>query len=99
MANKWRLLLKAIETEEDHAIGIVKGICMLHNIIIDKEGPDNVLLEKMRSKENENGNLCGIRKSRRNNSRTVYAKNVQKQYTEYFSSEHGSLRWQHRYVQ
>lgn len=35
---KWRLLPKAIETDEQHADVIIKTICVLHNIIMDKEG-------------------------------------------------------------
>lgn len=35
---KWRILSKAIETDEKVADMIVKAICILHNIIIDSEG-------------------------------------------------------------
>lgn len=37
MANKWRILHKAIETNPDTAEKIVKAVCILHNVIIDKE--------------------------------------------------------------
>lgn len=35
---KWRILSKAIETDEKVADMIVKAVCVLHNIIIDREG-------------------------------------------------------------
>jgi hypothetical protein len=41
MTAKWRLLGKAIETEVEKAESIVKCICLLHNLIIDMEGPFN----------------------------------------------------------
>jgi hypothetical protein len=37
-ASKWRILDKAIETKVDTGVEIVKGIALLHNIIIDVEG-------------------------------------------------------------
>lgn len=59
LANKWRLLLNTIDTEEDHGIIIVKATCMLHNIIIDIEGPDQRLLDAILEGV-EDGNLFGI---------------------------------------
>lgn len=38
ITNKWRLLTKSIETDIYGAELFVKTICLLHNIIIDKEG-------------------------------------------------------------
>lgn len=38
MSNKWRILLKALEVTPERAEQIVKCICLLHNIIIDREG-------------------------------------------------------------
>lgn len=40
MTAKWRLLGKCIETNVNKAESIVKCICLLHNIIIDREGGD-----------------------------------------------------------
>lgn len=37
MTNTWRILHKAIEVDVDDADKIIKCICLLHNIIIDKE--------------------------------------------------------------
>lgn len=41
IANKWRILLKPIELSPDKAENIVKCICLLHNIILDKEKIQN----------------------------------------------------------
>lgn len=38
MTSKWRLLTKAIEVEPDRADSIIKCICLLHNLVIDKDG-------------------------------------------------------------
>lgn len=41
--SKWRILSKSIETNIDTADDIVKAICVLHNVIIDKEGMEHNL--------------------------------------------------------
>jgi hypothetical protein len=38
LSSKWRLLLKSIEVNPERVEGIIQCICLLHNIIIDKEG-------------------------------------------------------------
>lgn len=43
--SKWRILATAIQTSVEVADDIVKCICLLHNIIIDKEGMDHHLKE------------------------------------------------------
>lgn len=40
MTSKWRLLTKAIEVYPERADCIIQCICLLHNIVIDKEGID-----------------------------------------------------------
>lgn len=42
---KWRLLSKCIETDVDAIENIVKCMCVLHNVIINKEGIDHHLQE------------------------------------------------------
>lgn len=48
MANKWRVLHKSIETNVDHADNIIKCICVLHNVVIDKDGHNIQLLNAVR---------------------------------------------------
>lgn len=45
LSSKWRLLLKAIEVNPDRADVIIKCICLLHNVIIDEEGIQNMPTE------------------------------------------------------
>lgn len=42
---KWRILWKPIETDVSVAEDITKAICILHNILIDREGTDQMLEE------------------------------------------------------
>ncbi|XP_063216866.1 uncharacterized protein LOC134527843 [Bacillus rossius redtenbacheri] len=42
ISSKWRLLQKSIEVEPDFVDTIVQCICLLHNIVIDKEGEQQV---------------------------------------------------------
>ncbi|XP_065204101.1 uncharacterized protein LOC135834190 [Planococcus citri] len=42
LAAKWRLLWKPIEVEPKHADNIVKCMCVLHNLIIDIDGPPQI---------------------------------------------------------
>lgn len=55
LSSKWRLLLKAIEVNPNRADVIVKCICLLHNIIIDKEGIHDLPTE-LPQLQNENRN-------------------------------------------
>lgn len=43
--SKWRLLSKSVETDVALVDSIIKCICLLHNIIIDKEGMSHHLIE------------------------------------------------------
>jgi len=43
--SKWRLFLKAIEVNPDRADNIIKCICLLHNIIFDKKGINELSAE------------------------------------------------------
>lgn len=42
-AAKWRILCKSIETSVGTAVLIVKAVCVIHNVIMDKEGIKNTL--------------------------------------------------------
>ncbi|CAH1991371.1 unnamed protein product, partial [Acanthoscelides obtectus] len=47
LESKWRLLQKPIETTPDLADKIVKCMCVLHNIVIDKDGMDELMLHEI----------------------------------------------------
>ena len=50
-AGKWRILHKPIETSPDMADRIVKCICVLHNIVIDREGVGETSLLELQNQE------------------------------------------------
>lgn len=55
LAAKWRLLQKPIETTPDLADKIVKCMCVLHNIVIDKDGIDELILHEI---DQQSSNYC-----------------------------------------
>lgn len=90
MTAKFRLLTKSIETSVEHATVIVKAICVLHNMILAREGIDT---EAATGVEDH----CEIVNTRtptaeRNSPR--YAINVRNTLTTYFTSPVGSVPWQ-----
>lgn len=74
-STKFRILHKAIETKVENADHIVNVVCILHNIIIDKE--KEFSLRKSSTTENlntdlESNNIMRLRANRTNRaSRTV----------------------------
>ncbi|XP_049763762.1 uncharacterized protein LOC126263687 [Schistocerca nitens] len=78
MTNKWRLLRKEIETSVDVADHIVKCICLLHNIVIDREGC-NVEAEKFCN--NADMQTAGATFNRNS---TLRSKTVRNTFVEYF---------------
>lgn len=78
-SSKFRILLKAIETSIDNAITIVKAVCLLHNVIIDRDGPvTSADLNIPRV------NMRNIEPSRENNRPTRSALNARELFTTYF---------------
>lgn len=97
LANKWRLLLKEIDTGVESACTAVKAMTILHNLIIDKEGVNSNLLQLVKEKLHENRKNPVITGGRYNRS-TIAAGRLREALTEYFSSDDGSVLWQERYV-
>ena len=50
LAAKWRILNKPIETP-NMVDRIVKCVCVLHNIVIDREGVDEAFLLELQNQE------------------------------------------------
>lgn len=98
IANKWRILLKSIETKPEKSDIIVKAICILHNIIIDCEGIDMNLLEKVdKLLDTQGDKLIGIGKSRKNNRAAKTPMNLRDDLKNYFNGC-GSVPWQQKYL-
>ncbi|XP_058839521.1 uncharacterized protein LOC131695000 [Topomyia yanbarensis] len=53
---KWRILWKPIETDVELAEDIVKALCILHNMLIDKEGVERVIQEAENFQRNTQSN-------------------------------------------
>ena len=83
MSAKFLILKKSIETNVNHAIVIVKATCILHNVIIDKDGIDHDLT-------NETAQNDGVLPDnlRNRNSRQI-AINIRDRFKEYFTSNEG----------
>lgn len=54
LRSKWQILDKPILTSAEHADKIIKTICLLHNIIIDKEGMEHNLRDIQSTFRTEN---------------------------------------------
>ena len=99
LANKWRLLLRSIETDPKVADSIIKCAAVLHNVVIDKEGIHKELLaavsEKVASSDRKNAGLKTGRRYNHSASNPIAIRNCWKKY---FNSEIGSVPWQDRYI-
>lgn len=76
---KWRLLSKSIETDVGLADSIIKCICLLHNIIIDKEGMKHHLIDTEVVPVSET-------QSRPLGRPTNEAKSIRELFTDYFAN-------------
>lgn len=89
LSSKWRILNKAIETNVEHAIAITKAVCVLHNLVLKHDQLNN-LIDNLEEQTNISKNSVG----RQNNRFGRLAKDSRELFTEYFSSQAGSVPWQ-----
>jgi len=82
-------LNKAIETNVEHAIVITKAICVLHNIVLTYDQQSS----QVDNLEGNTSGFCDIG-GRQNNRFGRAARDSREIFTEYFSSEAGSIPWQ-----
>lgn len=88
LAAKWRILLKSIECKPENAEKIVKCVCVLHNIIIDREGLQADMVDM-------NSNLS---MNRKNNSSTANAQDIRNKFMGYFNSPNGAVPFQYNMI-
>ncbi|MEE6490730.1 hypothetical protein FKM82_015983 [Ascaphus truei] len=88
MSAKWRILLKSIETNVPNAKRIVKCVAILHNIVIDLEGSQEVT--GATSVPLFDAHLS---RSRANSASSVFAKNIRNSFKDFFNGE-GAVPWQ-----
>lgn len=100
MAVKWRILLKAIETNDDNADFIVKAVTALHNFCIDESSAAT-----MADAGDENNGAwrasgplesAPVRNGRSNRSKEE-AQNMRRELVAFFSNE-GAVEWQDEYL-
>ena len=96
---KWRLLYKAIETDVEKAEKIIKCMCLLHNIIIDKENItlNQGVLEQALEEYEQRHQRPDVGYGRRFNRSSTAAKEVRNFYKDYFNGS-GSVPWQDEMV-
>lgn len=87
MANKWRILHRSLNLSLDLTVAIVKTTCVLQNFIHTEEGHVEPLInrDRLNSRLHLEGN-------------NLTADEIRQKYTEYFSSDEGSLPWQDKYT-
>jgi hypothetical protein len=87
-SSKFRILLKAIETNVENADHVVKAICILHNVIIDceKHGSSNQKSTNTQSETNlNNSQLMGINpRSKSNNRASRTAIQIRNSFVQFF---------------
>lgn len=74
---KFRILLKSFETSVNNAVIITKAICVLHNIIIDRENAPRNITDSSLNKPN-------LHVSRQQNHPTKEAKHIRNIFCQYF---------------
>lgn len=98
LVNKWRLFLKSIEMREKTAEIIVNGATVLHNIVIDREDVDKVLLEAVCAKVDlRDSQMTSVQTGRRYNHKAHNALAIQDSWKTYFNSPVGAVPLQNRY--
>lgn len=90
LTSKWRVLKKDMEIYPDKVDIVVKCVCILHNIIIDREGlrDSTVPLQTCDTSEHK------LNKSRVNNRANRQAYDIRDTFKTYFSSAVGSIPFQ-----
>jgi hypothetical protein len=97
MTAKWPLLGKAIETEVEKAERIVKCICLLHNLIIDMEGPFNPEISQEAVEYYKEQQVVSFGCARTFNRSTKEAQDIRNAFKAYCNGP-GAVPWQNKYA-
>ena len=76
---------------------IVLTACLLHNLIIDKEGTDEAAVQKITSLNTAEGGASAIRGPRRYNRATREAYKIRERFKVYFNGE-GAVDFQYNQI-
>jgi hypothetical protein len=69
---KWRSLKTGLQVNPEHVDPIIKTVCLLHNIIIDKEGVNDAVAMTQIAPEDHSNVRSSRRYSRLNKMHVVY---------------------------
>ena len=99
LANKWRLFLKNIEAKPKTDNTIVKCETVLHNIVIDRDGIPQDLLQRVEEKVDSIWAFnASLNSGHRYNCSASSALTVRNCWKEYFNSAAGAVLWQAHYI-
>lgn len=85
LANKWRILHRALDVNKDLAILIIKTCCVLHNFVRDRDGYQFEDSFQVRG-------FTDMAKNPAQGGRV--ANNIRSKFAQYFMSPEGQLSWQ-----
>ena len=77
----------ALKTEPEHVDKLVLAACLLHNLILDKEGIVEATLLKIKSSDIAEVGASAVRRQRRYNRATREAYNIRERFKIYFNGE------------
>ena len=87
LVSKWKCLKTELQVSSEHVDKLVSAACLLHNLFIDKEGIDEVTLQKIQSSDTAEVRASAIRGPRRYNRATREAYSIRERFKIYFNGE------------
>lgn len=94
MSQKFRILLKPIETNVANAEKIIKACCILHNIIIEMDSSEVSMYDQNATPTNDNL----LPRARKRQAKNV-ALQARQRLQDFFNSEEGRVPWQDDMIQ
>lgn len=90
LTNKWRIFHRPLDVKVENAENIIRACCTLHNFVRERDGVEFENTLNVVGLNDGNGALqAGGPRS---------ALTIREKFTEYFSSEEGSVPWQARLI-
>jgi hypothetical protein len=83
LVSKWRCLKTELQVLPEHVDKLVLTACLLHILIVDKEGTDEATVQKITSSNTAEGGASVIRGPRRYNRATREAYNIRERFKVY----------------
>jgi hypothetical protein len=94
LVSKWRCLKTELQVSPEHVDKLVLAACLLHNLIIDKEGIDEATLQKIKFSDTAEVGTSAVRGPRSYNRATREAYNIRERFKIYFNGE-GAVDFQY----